>query len=913
MVMKKILLILTCFATSFLTVNAQGIDSASVLPYTTDFSTSYGWQLNNGTIPNYWVIDSLDNGNALFITNNGISPSYAWNLRSAVSAEKLLEVGNADYLIVSFDLKCGGKSFHDYLKMFLAPPTQTYEAGYIETWSFADTSQYAADFHDYFDITDTRTSYPYIINLTRGETIHLDIRMSNPIVNPNSDSEAKLVFGWYNDIGHNYDHGIQPGAIISNLRVKVETCPPPVGLTVSDTQSHSVDLTWSAPDSGPANYIVQYVEDGKQWNNAYITTVNVQDTSITLNGLSPATKYWVRVAHDCGSDTSVYAKTSFTTLCAYIDTLPFFCDFSVLPALTNWPIPVCWSRGSGSCCTPSIEYEALNFWSATNTIAMPHVDRQAIDLTMTEVSFYAKGNNQQLAVGVMTDADDIATFVAVDTLTLTSSYAQYAVPLVSYTGAGDLVAFKSITTGDIYVDDVYLDYHPSCPRPAEQTSSAPTHNSINLSWTNTAASYNLYYRVKGDSLFSTVSNITLNDNQEYTLSGLMPSTLYQWKVAAVCDDGTEAVSHETTDFATLCDELNTLPVTWDFESYNNETLMPVCWTNLNSSNEIRAGDALSGTHSLRFYANNSSPNIVALPEIETSLYPLNSLRMRFFAKNGAYDDWHVQVIGGVLTNPSNVSSFLPTDTIDVMGLAGGSFQEYTLNLANLTDYGNVTNGYPALKFITLSEVIWLLVDDLTLEVADSSLLPQLPTVATMEASSIGQTSATLNASFSNPDNVNISILGFEWKAASSSTYLLTASENTGESFSAHLTGLSPNTDYIYRSFVSFGNERRVGEEQTFTTLPDENDSVEVEDFPQNRIVVYPNPAKGVVNVQCTMHYAQLGGELLLFDVYGKWLQTVPITSETTQIDVSGLSDGMYFVRVTTRQGVVTKSFVVDNQ
>ena len=49
--------------------------------------------------------------------------------------------------------------------------------------------------------------------------------------------------------------------------------------------------------------------------------------------------------------------------------------------------------------------------------------------------------------------------------------------------------------------------------------------------------------------------------------------------------------------------------------------------------------------------------------------------------------------------------------------------------------------------------------------------------------------------------------------------------------------------------------------------------------------------------------------MYLFDVYGKLLQIVPITSETTQINVSGLADGVYFVRVTTDRGVVTKPFV----
>lgn len=52
-----------------------------------------------------------------------------------------------------------------------------------------------------------------------------------------------------------------------------------------------------------------------------------------------------------------------------------------------------------------------------------------------------------------------------------------------------------------------------------------------------------------------------------------------------------------------------------------------------------------------------------------------------------------------------------------------------------------------------------------------------------------------------------------------------------------------------------------------------------------------------------------GGDLQLFDVYGKLLQIVPITSETTLINVADLASGIYFVRVTTDQGIATKRFV----
>ena len=52
-----------------------------------------------------------------------------------------------------------------------------------------------------------------------------------------------------------------------------------------------------------------------------------------------------------------------------------------------------------------------------------------------------------------------------------------------------------------------------------------------------------------------------------------------------------------------------------------------------------------------------------------------------------------------------------------------------------------------------------------------------------------------------------------------------------------------------------------------------------------------------------------GATVEVYDVYGKLLQTVEMSSEITTLNVSGLADGMYFVRVTTDRGVVTKTFV----
>ena len=116
-------------------------------------------------------------------------------------------------------------------------------------------------------------------------------------------------------------------------------------------------------------------------------------------------------------------------------------------------------------------------------------------------------------------------------------------------------------------------------------------------------------------------------------------------------------------------------------------------------------------------------------------------------------------------------------------------------------------------------------------------------------------------------------------------------------------------DDITLTRISNNKSAEVTDATVVDALADDRDQVDV--------VVYPNPTKDVVNVQCTMNNAQCSG-IEIVDVYGKIITTVGTrfiasadspASAPTQINVSGLAAGMYFVRVTTDKGVVTKPFV----
>ena len=73
------------------------------------------------------------------------------------------------------------------------------------------------------------------------------------------------------------------------------------------------------------------------------------------------------------------------------------------------------------------------------------------------------------------------------------------------------------------------------------------------------------------------------------------------------------------------------------------------------------------------------------------------------------------------------------------------------------------------------------------------------------------------------------------------------------------------------------------------------------------MTLFPNPAREYIDIRVD---GDLNVSMMeVYDVYGKLINTVNDIDNPTRINVNGLADGMYFVRVTTEKGVVTKSFV----
>ena len=115
---------------------------------------------------------------------------------------------------------------------------------------------------------------------------------------------------------------------------------------------------------------------------------------------------------------------------------------------------------------------------------------------------------------------------------------------------------------------------------------------------------------------------------------------------------------------------------------------------------------------------------------------------------------------------------------------------------------------------------------------------------TNNATNVTQTHATLNGSFTIGD-ASISAQGFEYKKSADTAYQIVNVSGEG-SISENITGLTPNTQYVYRSFcTAIGCETVYGATKYFTT---------------SNVSVTTNPATSLTESSATLNGSMIMGD-----------------------------------------------------
>ncbi|MCS3869578.1 hypothetical protein J3D55_002494 [Chryseobacterium ginsenosidimutans] len=118
------------------------------------------------------------------------------------------------------------------------------------------------------------------------------------------------------------------------------SCFAPSGLTSSNVLANTANIAWTAPASAPANgYEYYYSTSSTAPTSATAALGTSTATSTTINGLTPATTYyvWIRSACSTSDKSTWFGSVTFTTACATL-AAPFAQTFD------NAAIPNCWTN-----------------------------------------------------------------------------------------------------------------------------------------------------------------------------------------------------------------------------------------------------------------------------------------------------------------------------------------------------------------------------------------------------------------------------------------------------------------------------------------------------------------------------------------------------------------------------------------
>ncbi|MBR3412438.1 MAG: fibronectin type III domain-containing protein, partial [Bacteroidales bacterium] len=371
-------------------------------------------------------------------------------------------------------------------------------------------------------------------------------------------------------------------AHVDDIRLElIPDCPHVQDLVVRGITTSSATVYWDEEGTATA-WTVEYGTHGFVRGTGTIITAT--EDSLEISGLLSATTYDVYVTPVCDTaDISVENFTHFTTLCDYIDSLPFFENFESVTtgSTTSETFVPCWHRLNNATMYFGYPYVANSssyshnggskglYWYNTTTtgtygdyqyVVLPGVDLNIFQISDLQMMFWAKPSSTSyspmLEIGVMTDPNDINTFVAVDTFSVsnTADWVECFVSFLNYTGDGAFVAVRSLRASSswyVYLDEFTLEVAPPCPNVYDMNVDNVSYLGGSISWGTRGGSVEASgFEIELVPDDTTVSPSTYYTNDySYIFTGLSTGEGYTAYVRADC--GSDYSPWDSIHFSTL--------------------------------------------------------------------------------------------------------------------------------------------------------------------------------------------------------------------------------------------------------------------------------------------------------------------------------------------------------------------------
>ena len=361
---------------------------------------------------------------------------------------------------------------------------------------------------------------------------------------------------------------------IDDIAIEVApSCLAVTNLAVDNVTSESVTLTWADAVNSGATYSVYTVTP----DDTTLVEDNITGTTYTVENLTANTPYVFGVAADCGGDLTemvvVNARTACTTIVIDSEN-PYtenFNSYNVTISSSSAPNgypnheqPGCWSflnMSTSSSTYPqafmtsyssyAVSGNCLFFKSSSSTplyAILPDFEATgALQLLFSYRNEGVSAYNGTILVGVMSDASDATTFVALDSCAQTTTITPVEVNIPAGTldnGARLAFCYRGGTSQNYYaaIDNVIVREAPACLHVENLVVSDITAHTATLTWEGDADGYTIY-NMSDTSVYQYANDTTI---ELYALSG---ETAYTFGVTSNC--GSDESEIVTISFTTL--------------------------------------------------------------------------------------------------------------------------------------------------------------------------------------------------------------------------------------------------------------------------------------------------------------------------------------------------------------------------
>lgn len=466
--------------------------------------------------------------------------------------------------------------------------------------------------------------------------------------------------------------------------VRKISCVPPTASLVSDITSNSATINITSNDSRWLVAVSSSPLDPSRYVYGDVYNDTISNPAAIIPNLQPNTTYYYTIRTICGaSDVSEWMQpASFRTRCTPVE-IPYLEEFES-SASTHY----CWSSfGNGFAALSTAKpYDGFTSYSLSNiSIVSPRINVDSIEHYMVSGMAYATGVNQTLEIGVMTDPDDVSSFISTDEIILTpnqwTDFTSYLAPVAledDDVRASKYISISAFGSAVVYLDNVLIDTINSCSKPSAIVAQNIQAFTADISWTPTGSESSWIIKavptVVGATIIDTVTAYPA------TISGLQASTTYRLYIAAICSPTETSYWTDGGYFTTQCAKL--VPPTLEDFQLTDDGAVVNCWNPRYDDPHVWRVYDYNGERMIRLDVQRI-PYTGVVP-IETPMYslPAGSIcELKFdYAHNASCGDFKINIRRSNETNYTTLATI--TKSNGSSNTKPSDIRTIVLNLAN---------------------------------------------------------------------------------------------------------------------------------------------------------------------------------------------------------------------------------------